>query len=84
MTTTMLGDYILRSEFEYALKIMKANKTSGSYNINTGLVQYAGTKTKQLFKLIHDIYNILHRECSKRLLQKHTSTITKKSKGRSM
>lgn len=49
---------ILRSEFEYALKIMKANKAPGPDNISTELLQYADTKTKEeLFKLIHDIYN---------------------------
>lgn len=54
MTTTN----ILRSEFEYALKIMKANKAPGPDNVNTELLQYAGTKTKEeLFKLIHDVYN---------------------------
>jgi len=54
MTTTN----ILRSEFEYALKIMKVNKAPGPDNINTELLQYARTKTKEeLFKLIHDIYD---------------------------
>jgi len=53
MTTTT----ILRSEFEYALKIMKTDKAPGPDNINTELLQYAGTKTKEeLFKLIHDVY----------------------------
>ncbi|VVC27548.1 Hypothetical protein CINCED_3A015042 [Cinara cedri] len=55
----MTNTSILRSEFEYTLKIMKANKAPGPDNINTELLQYAGTKTKEeLFKLIHDIYNI--------------------------
>lgn len=54
----MTSTSILRSEFEYALKIMKANKAPGPDYINTELLQYAGTKTKkELFKLIHDMYN---------------------------
>lgn len=47
---------ILRSEFEYAFEY-EINKAPGLDNINTELLQHAGTKTEELFKLIHDIYN---------------------------
>jgi len=41
MTTT-----ILRSEFEYALRIMKTKKASELDNINTKILQYIGKKRK--------------------------------------
>lgn len=54
MTTT----YIIRSEFEYTLRIWKKNKSPESDNINAELLQYVGKKTKkELFKLTRDLYN---------------------------
>lgn len=48
----------LRSEFEYALRIMKTNKALRPDNINTEILKYAWKKTKEeLFKLIQYIYN---------------------------
>lgn len=50
---------ILKSEFNHILKIIKINKTMEPDNINTKLLHYAKTKTKEeLFKLIHDMYII--------------------------
>uniref|UniRef100_A0A8D8YQU9 Craniofacial development protein 2 n=1 Tax=Cacopsylla melanoneura TaxID=428564 RepID=A0A8D8YQU9_9HEMI len=53
-----LGDPILRSEFDLAVKLMKNNKTPGVDNINSELIKYAGEKLQdEIYNLTSTIYN---------------------------